>query len=149
MTRSNRAASPGTVQAEERTDIVEHVDVERLVRRFYQRAIPDPLLGPVFQAFGVDWAAHVPLLVAFWSRELLGEPGWTGNVAAAHRRVLDLAPFGAAELDRWVELFDEVVDELFVGPTAERASARAHQVADALRILVRRRAEVARGAACA
>jgi hypothetical protein len=30
------------------------------VRRFYQAVIPDPLLGPTFTAFGVDWSVHIP-----------------------------------------------------------------------------------------
>ena len=79
-------------------------DVEELVRRFYQAAIPDPLLGPVSHAFGVDWSVHIPKLVAFWSRELLGEPGYSGRPVGAHGPVLDRRPFGAAEVARWLEL---------------------------------------------
>jgi hypothetical protein len=40
--------------------IAEVADVEVLVRRFYQAAIPDPLLGPIFEGSGVDWSAHIP-----------------------------------------------------------------------------------------
>jgi hypothetical protein len=40
--------------------------------------------------------------------------------------------------DRWVELFAETVDEDFVGPVAERATARAGEVARVLGSLARR-----------
>jgi len=116
-------------------------DVEELVRRFYQAAIPDPLLGPVFHAFGVDWSVHIPKLVAFWSRELLGEPGYTGRPVGAHGPVLDRRPFGAAEVARWLELWEETVDELFHGELADRAKQRAALAGDAVAILARRHAE--------
>jgi hemoglobin len=120
------------------TDVVTPADVELIVRRFYQAAIPDPLLGPLFEAARLDWSVHVPLMCAFWERELFGLPGYAGNVVAAHRPMLDVAPLGTASLERWVELFDEIVDERFVGPTAEHAKRRARQVARALGTLAAR-----------
>ncbi len=113
-------------------DIADAADVELLVRRFYQAAIPDPLLGPLFHVAGIDWGVHVPLLRAFWERELLGRPGYAGNVVAAHLPMLDHVCVGDANLDRWVELFDETVDELFTGTVAEHAKQRARQIATAI-----------------
>jgi hemoglobin len=119
-------------------DIADAADVELLVRRFYQAAIPDPLLGPLFHAAGIDWSVHIPLLRSFWERELLGVPGYAGNVVAAHRPMLTIAPLGPANLNRWVELFDETIDELFRGPIAEHAKRRARHVAAALTSLAAR-----------
>ena len=121
-----------------RADVATVDDVARLVRRFYRVAIPDPLLGPIFTGAAVDWGHHIPLLTSFWARELLGEPGYAGNVAGAHVRVLDIMPFGDAQVRRWLELFDETVDELFVGPIADRAKQRAAQVGDVIATLARR-----------
>jgi truncated hemoglobin YjbI len=56
----------------------------------------------------------------------------TGDIVAAHRPMLDVAPFGPVNLDRWIELFDETIDELFVGPAADQAKQRARQTAAAL-----------------
>jgi len=122
-----------------RTEIDGLADVELLVRRFYQAAIPDPILGPIFHAFGVDWSEHIPKLVEFWSSRLLGTPGYVGNPVAAHQPVLDQCPFGAAELARWVELWEETVDELFAGDLADLAKQRARLAADAIGALARRR----------
>jgi hemoglobin len=115
-----------------RRAIVEVADVELLVRRFYQAAIPDPLLGPIFEGFGVDWSAHIPKLIGFWASRLLGITGYEGNPVGAHRPVLARFPFGAAELERWVELWEETVDELFTGEVAALAKQRARTAAGAI-----------------
>jgi hemoglobin len=122
----------------ERTTIEDIDDVELLVRRFYQAVIPDPLLGPIFHDFGVDWGVHIPKLVDFWGGRLLGLPGYEGNPVGAHQPVLDRHPFGAAELERWLELWDETVDELFVGDVAALAKQRARLAAGAISTLTRR-----------
>jgi hemoglobin len=116
-------------------------DVEELVRRFYQAAIPDPQLGPIFHDFQVDWSVHIPTLVAFWARELLGEPGYSGRTVRAHAPVLDCRSFGEAEVDRWLELWAETVDELFTGEVATLAKSRAALAGDAIAHLARRHAE--------
>ena len=123
-----------------RTTIADHNDVEVLVRRFYQAAIPDPLLGPNFRGFSVDWSVHIPKLVEFWASRLLGEPGYVGNPVGAHQPVLDRCPFGEAELSRWVELWTETVDELFVGDVADLAKHRARMAAEAIGSLALRQA---------
>ena len=125
-------------------DIATAEDIEALVRRFYQAAIPDPLLGPLFKAAGVDWSVHIPLLRVFWQRELLNTAGYAGSVVGAHRVLLDVAPVGTVNLDRWVELFEETVDESFTGPVAEHAKHRATQIAAAIASLAARRTQGAR-----
>lgn len=119
-------------------DIATDNDVGVIVYRFYRSAIPDPLLGPVFESFGVDWSRHLPKLVAYWEHVLLDRPGIATNTVGAHGGVQQVAPFGHAHIARWVELWEETVDESFVGPVAEQAKVRARQVGRALRAVVRR-----------
>lgn len=121
-----------------RGDIAAVADIEVLVRGFYRAAIPDPLLGPVFEGFGVEWSVHIPKLVDFWAARLLDRPGYEGNAVGAHQAVLERCGFGTTELDRWLELWDETVDELFAGPTAELAKERAQLAGQAIESLVRR-----------
>ena len=94
----------------EREELRDPVQVAELVRRFYQAVVQDELLGPIFE--GVDWGAHLPKMVDFWCDRLLGIPGYQGNPVGAHQPVLDRFPFGDAELDRWLELWTETVEEL-------------------------------------
>jgi len=116
-------------------------DVETVVRRFYQAVIPDPTLGPIFAAMVVDWGEHIPKLVDFWMLRLFDRPGYRGNAAGAHVPVLDRVGFGDEEMQRWLELWTETVDELFVGPVAELAKERALMAATAIGSLARRHAE--------
>ena len=118
-------------------DIANENDVGVLVRRFYRAAIPDPVLGPVFERFGVDWSRHLPRLTAYWTSALLDRPGLATNTVAVHSDVRRVAPFGEEHIARWIELWEETVDELFVGALAERAKERARQVGRALRIAAR------------
>jgi hemoglobin len=113
-------------------------DVERLVRTFYRAAIPDPLLGPVFHDFGVDWSVHIPKLVDFWAARILDRPGYAGNAVGAHQPVLERIGFGGRELARWLELWRETIDESFSGPNAERAKDRAAMAGEAIASLIRR-----------
>src|SRR5688500_1557546 len=116
-------------------------DVDELVRRFYQAVIPDPQLGSIFHAFKVDWSVHIPKLTAYWARELLGEPGYSGRPVGAHGPVFDCRAFGQAEIDRWLELWEETVDELFTGEVAQLAKRRAGLAGDAIASLARRHGE--------
>jgi hemoglobin len=119
-------------------DVATENDIGVLVRRFYRAAIPDSLLGPVFTQFGVDWSRHLPKLVAYWEHVLLGSPGSATNTIAAHAAVQRVAPFGPAHIARWIELWEETVDELYIGPVADRAKARARQVGRALQAVAGR-----------
>jgi len=121
-----------------RRDIATDNDVGVLVGRFYRGAIPDPLLGPVFERFGVDWSLHLPKLIAYWEHVLLNRPGIATNTIGAHASVQNVAPFGPAHIARWVELWEQTVDESYVGPVADLAKTRARQVARALQAVADR-----------
>jgi hemoglobin len=121
----------------ERTRLASVADVELLVRRFYQAVIPDEILGPIFAAMEVDWSVHLPKMVDFWAGRLLGLRGYEGNPVGAHLPVLERCPFGEAELQRWLELWTETVDELFTGELAEGAKQRATMAAGAIGSLAR------------
>jgi hemoglobin len=113
--------------------------VEVLVRAFYRDAATDDLLGPVFEAAGVDWAAHLDTLTRFWAWQLLGERGYEGNPLRAHEPIDERVPFTDAHFERWLTLFVTTVDEHFAGPTADAAKQRAAKMAHALRRLLRGR----------
>jgi hemoglobin len=115
-------------------DSVEHIEV--LVREFYRRVAVDDLLGPVFAGMEVDWAAHLPTMVEFWSWQLLGVRGYEGQPFPVHRQVAERYPLGVVQFDRWVELFDDTIDEHFAGPMAQLAHVRAAKMAAALQRLL-------------
>ena len=51
--------------------------VHALVVDFYREVAFDDLLGPMFgEVAEVDWATHIPKLIDYWCRVLLGQPGY-------------------------------------------------------------------------
>jgi hemoglobin len=120
----------------ERHDLATRRDVELLMRTFYRAAAMDDLLGPVFAAEQVDWPAHLATVTDFWMWQLFGVRGYEGNPLLAHRPAHAATPFRDAHFARWLSLFTETVDELFEGPTAELAKARAAKMARALERLL-------------
>ena len=120
-----------------RGELTTRADVELLVRSFYRYAAMDELLGPIFSAAHVNWDAHIATLTEFWSWQLLGEPGYTGQPLRAHEPVHARTPFADAHFERWLDLFISTVDEYFVGNNVDKAKHRATKMACALRKLLR------------
>ena len=114
-------------------DLGTRSQVHDLVVRFYREVIFDDLLGPVFDDVAeVDWAVHIPKLIDFWCRVLLGEPGYDGHVLHAHAAVHVIEEFRPEFFDRWLRLFTETVDDGWRGPLAEQAKAHAAHIAAGL-----------------
>ena len=111
-------------------DIQSARDVQALVDAFYHKANHDELLAPAFRAAAhVYWPRHLTSFYEFWAVELLagGTPA-TPRMVPAHLAL----PRSASHQTRWVQLFDDAVEERFAGRRAGRAKSVARQVAAAL-----------------
>ena len=122
--------------ADERSDIMTREDVRKLVVDFYRDVAMDDVLGPIFADAHVDWSAHIPKLTDFWAWQLLGERAYERNPLRAHEPVHARTPFREVHYQRWLELFETTVNELFAGPNAELAKGRARRMAAAMRRLL-------------
>ena len=108
-------------------------EIHDLVVRFYREVVLDELLGPVFgEVAEVDWSTHIPKLIDFWCRVLLGHPGYDGYILGAHEHVHELQEFNVELFDRWYLLFVASVDEGWRGPIADKAKAHAARIAAVL-----------------
>lgn len=106
-------------------DLETEADIVRLVDAFYARVDADDLLRPVFNDVAqVDWAHHLPTLYDFWSSVLLGTSRYKGRPFAKHFPL----PLTPAHFRQWLALFHASVDELFAGPKAADAKARAASI---------------------
>jgi hemoglobin len=115
------------------TDLDSRAAIHDLVVDFYREVVFDDLLGPVFiEVAEVDWAEHIPKLIDFWCRVLLGEPGYDGAVLGVHQALHEAEPLRVAQFDRWRELFVETVDARWAGPYADRAKDHAVRMAATL-----------------
>jgi hemoglobin len=129
-----RATSSARLTGLPDLDSREHI--AQLVRDFYRDVAMDDLLGPIFSAAHVDWAAHLAKLTDFWAKQLLGDPGYEGNPLRAHAPLHAATPFRSEHYRRWLDLFTTTVDEHFAGPYADLAKHRAERMARALERLL-------------
>lgn len=107
--------------------------IHDLVVHFYREVALDDLLGPVFaEVAETDWAEHIPKLIDYWCRVLLGTPGYDGRILAAHQRVHDEQAFDVELFDRWYELFVASVDAGWAGPCADQAKEHAARMSGVL-----------------
>ncbi|MCU0269122.1 MAG: group III truncated hemoglobin [Acidimicrobiales bacterium] len=121
-------------------DLDTRTDIHDLVVAFYREIVFDDLLAPVFgEVAEVDWAAHIPKLIDYWCRVLLGQPGYAGAIFDTHRHVHDIQPFTAGHFDRWYELWEASIDRSWSGPNADTAKSHAALISA---VLARRLADL-------
>jgi hemoglobin len=114
-------------------DLDTRAQIHDLVVRFYREIVFDDVLGPVFtEVAEVDWAIHIPKLIDYWCRVLLGQPGYDGYILNAHQEVHEVETFRAELFDRWYLLFAQTIDVSWEGPIADRAKQHAARIAAVL-----------------
>lgn len=110
-------------------DLDARAQIHHLVVAFYREVVFDDVLAPVFgEVAEVDWAVHIPRLIDYWCRVLLGEPGYEGRILSAHRHVHDIDAFRIEHFDRWFALWEASIDARWRGPYADAAKAHAARV---------------------
>src|SRR5690554_2219315 len=108
-------------------EIVVREDIETLVNLFYDKIRKDDLLSGIFDSVIKDnWSQHLEKMYRFWETVLLGEKTYRGNPFLSHANFkIDKTHF-----DRWIELFEETVDENFYGEIALESKWRAEKMAE-------------------
>ena len=106
---------------EQRQHIQAHLDegsIRGLVETFYDRVRQDPLLAPVFEAQirPEDWPHHLDRMTDFWGTALLASGRYRGNPMTRHAVLPEI---DSQHFDRWLELFEATVEELFEPSVAE------------------------------
>lgn len=109
-------------------------EIAEFVTCFYREVAQDHRLHHWFGTIAhVDWYAHTGNLTDYWVGVLLGEPHEDADdVIEAHRWLHAADPFDEELFDRWLELFDSVLDSRWHGPMAELARRRARGIAWAM-----------------
>lgn len=112
-------------------DIRDVDDIKTLIDTFYQTVTADELLGPVFNDIAkVNWEHHLPVMYNFWEFLLLGGKHYTGNPIQKHFDLHQRYPLSAEHFDRWLEIFQKTVDQLFTGKVADDAKFRAYAISE-------------------
>ncbi len=123
-----------------RIEIRGRVEVDFLVRKFYERVRLHPDLGLIFNGVVNDWETHLIHLSDFWEMILLQTGPGAGkfNPVKVHREVdksvdhsIEQAHFG-----NWLELWFGTIDEFFDGENANYAKEHARRLAHMLFIRI-------------
>lgn len=115
-------------------DLDSHEEISEFVTRFYREIAQDDRFHLYFETIAqVDWHAHTLDLADFWTGVLLGRTHQRADdVIESHRWLHDTVPFDAALFDRWLEIFDIILDDGWSGPVADQAHKRGHGYAWAM-----------------
>ena len=100
-------------------EIKNEADVHELVQTFYQKVLVDEVLAPFFKK--LNFEEHLPKMEFFWRFVLLDEPGYTTSVTDKHMHMR----LKEEHFKRWILLFNQTLDELFIGEKVELAKQRA------------------------
>jgi len=100
-------------------EIKNEADVHELVQTFYQKVLADDVLAPFFK--NLNFEEHLPKMEFFWRFVLLDEPGYTTSVTDKHMHMR----LKEEHFKRWILLFNQTLDELFIGEKVELAKQRA------------------------
>ena len=114
----------------EKTDISSREDILTFIKRFYERAKTDPVIGFIFtEVVQMDWDHHIPVIADFWESILLDNPVYRKNAMEVHYSLDKKVPLVPEYFDTWIRLFSEAVDESFEGKIADLAKKRAASIA--------------------
>jgi hemoglobin len=111
-------------------DIESQESVRFMVDSFYSDVRRDEFLGPIFEQVINDWEAHLPAMYQFWERLLFGSGNYQGNVFQKHMNLT----VEKEHFSRWIELFNQTIDENFSGPKAEQAKKLARKIASTFQL---------------
>jgi hemoglobin len=109
---------------------IDEASIRRMVHEFYAKARTDAALGPIFESrLSGRWSEHLEKMVDFWATALLHERRYVGNPRATHAMLADVR---GTHFERWLELFDETLHDIFADDVAEVIGRRAQMMARGL-----------------
>ncbi len=101
-------------------------EIKLMVDTFYNNVNKDELLSPIFNDIaGVNWKLHLPKMYGFWNSILFGTGEYNGQPFPPHLKL----PINQTHFDRWLELFNSTIDDLFTGEKAVEVKMRAATIA--------------------
>ena len=120
-----------------KADITTRLDIERLIKNFYDKLLVDEVVGFLFtETVQLNLEEHLPKLVDFWEDQLIGSHKYSGNPMKVHMNLHVRRPLTKEHFDRWLLHFSETVDAHFSGPKAHLAKERALSIATVMQIKI-------------
>ena len=118
-------------------DITTRLDIELLIKNFYDKLLEDEVVGFLFtETVQLNLQEHLPKLVDFWEDQLIGSHKYSGNPMKVHMNLHLKEPLTKEHFDRWLLNFNQTVDAQFSGPKAHLAKERALSIATVMQIKI-------------
>lgn len=114
-------------------DSVDRSTIEQMVREFYGTVLKDDILAPIFiKSLGDDlnngkWHEHLNTLYKFWDLMMTGKRGYGGDPFPPHAF---MGPLSREHFERWLKLFKETINGLFVAEIADKFYIKADRLAE-------------------
>lgn len=111
-------------------DIESRDDILHFITLFYEKVKTDRIIGYFFtEIIPVNWETHIPVITDFWETILLDNPVYSKNAMGIHFEINRISPLKKEHFNRWLELFNSTIDDLYIGKKASMAKNRAASVA--------------------
>lgn len=118
-------------------DIENRNDIVLLVDSFYSHVLKDETIGFIFTDVAkINIEQHMPKMYDFWETTLFHNVVYKGNPMLIHTELNKRIPLKKEHFERWLELFNTTVNELFTGTKAELAKTRALSIATVMQIKI-------------
>ena len=114
------------------TELTNRTDVDALVRRFYEQVVRDEILAEPFSDIRDRLEAHLPVMGDFWETTLFRAGLYRRNALKAHRQLNARTALSTPQFIRWLTLWNNTIDQMYQGATAEQAKVQAARIAYAL-----------------
>lgn len=116
-------------ESREMHDIRGRDDIAHLVETFYTRAFADPVLGPIFTDIAkMDLEAHMPIMCDFWETVLFQAGKYQRNAFSVHLDLHSKVSLTPSLFQRWLDIWEGTVDDLFAGPRSLHAKMQATRI---------------------
>lgn len=113
-----------------RKDIETREDIEKMLRSFYNLVLNDDELRFIFiDVAHMNLEAHLPVITDFWETILLDNPVYKKNAMQVHYDLNKKVKLLPQHFEKWLLHFNNNIDEMFAGKTAELAKTRAKGIA--------------------
>lgn len=110
-------------------DITDKKDIQYLVENFYNEALTDEIIGPVFKKANFILESHIPTMVSFWETILFDVITYSGNPMLKHIELNKTVSLIPEHFDRWMAIWKKTIKTNFEGPLADKAILRASSIA--------------------
>lgn len=108
-------------------------NIRRMVDHFYSQVLKDDLIGDFFieklgdEMISDEWLHHLDLLRDFWASIILGDSAYRGQPIKPH---LDMEDLKRESFERWLELFSQTIDKLYVKEQADIFKMHSQKIAN-------------------